>query len=80
MPELHELDKFAAVLEERMLGICKKLDYLIEAMERSNSEARRDIERIDRDIVSLKVKVYGFSLALPIVMGVIMTIITKYFR
>jgi len=80
MPELHELDKFAAVLEERMLGICKKLDYLIETMERSNSETRRDIERIERDIVSLKVKVYGFSLALPIVMGVIMTIITKYFR
>ena len=80
MPELHELDKFAAVLEERMMGICKKLDYLIETMERSNSEARRDIERIERDIVSLKVKVYGFSLALPIVMGVIMTIITKYFR
>ena len=74
MAEYHELDKMMAVFEERMTGICKKLDYLIDTIDRSNATTRRDIERIDKEIVALKIKVYGFGIALPIVLGVILKV------
>ena len=74
MAEYHELDKMMAVFEERMASFGNKLDYLIDTIDRSNATTRRDIERIDKEIVALKIKVYGFGIALPIVLGVILKV------
>lgn len=59
------------VLEERLDGFREKIESevrrLCDAVERNNQDHWKAIARLDRDIVTLKVKVYGLFASFSII-------------
>lgn len=78
MAELNDLERLTAVIEERVAGVCRKLDYVIELMNRNNDEHWRSIAEIKAEQASLKVKVYSIAAAVGIVP--VLLAIAKFWR